>query len=84
MACHPKPDSENAWPHLASDPGPGPAYSECMARFILFIVAAVVILAVLTMLFWSIIHFVVIAFWLALFGLVGFGLFRIGRWSSRR
>ena len=55
-----------------------------MARFILFIVAAVVILAVLTMLFWSIIHFVVIAFWLALIGLVGFGLFRIGRWSSRR
>jgi hypothetical protein len=55
-----------------------------MARIILFIVAAAVILAVLTMLFWSIIHFLVIAFWIALIGLVGFGLFRLSRWSSSR
>jgi len=55
-----------------------------MARFILFIVAAVVILAVLTALFWSIIHFVMIAFWIALIGLVGVGLFRVSRRSKSR
>jgi hypothetical protein len=83
-ACHPKPDCATAGPYLASEGTPAPAYSEYMARIILFIVAAAVILAVLGMLFWSIFHFLVIAFWIALIGLVGFGLFRIGRWSSSR
>lgn len=53
-----------------------------MARIILLIVAAVVILAVFTALFWSIIHFLMIAFWIALIGLVGFGLFRFSRRSK--
>ena len=81
---YPKPDSTNAWRYLASDVSPGPAYPECMARIILFIVAAAVILAVLTALFWSVIHFLMIAFWIALIGLVGFGLFRVSRWSKSR
>jgi hypothetical protein len=55
-----------------------------MARFILFVIAAAVILVVLTMALWSIIHFVVIAFWIALIGLIGFGLLSIGRRSSKR
>jgi hypothetical protein len=55
-----------------------------MARIILFIVAAVVILAVLGMLLGTLFHFLVIVFWLAIIGLVGFGLFRVSRWSSRR
>jgi hypothetical protein len=73
-----------SWRYLASDASPGHAYPECMARIILFIVAAAVILAVLTALFWSIIHFLMIAFWIALIGLVGFGLFRVSRWSKSR
>jgi len=55
-----------------------------MARIILLIIAAVVILAVLGTLLGTLFHFLVIAFWLALIGLVGFGLFRISRWSSSR
>jgi hypothetical protein len=55
-----------------------------MARIILFIVAAAVILAVLAMLVGTLIHFLVIAFWIVLIGLVGFGLFRVSRWSKSR
>lgn len=55
-----------------------------MARIILFIAAAVVVLVVLSMFFWSFLHLLVIGFWVVVVALLGFGLFRIGRWSGSR
>ena len=55
-----------------------------MARIILFIVAAAVILGLLWVIFSGIIHLLLIAFWVVLIAVLGFGLFRIGRWSRSR
>jgi len=55
-----------------------------MARIILFIVAAVVVLVLMWVLFWHFLHLLVLGFWVLLVVLLGFGLFRIGRWSASR
>lgn len=55
-----------------------------MARIILFIIAAAVIVVVLSMLFWSFLHLLAVGFWIVVVVLLGFGLFRIGRWSASR
>jgi hypothetical protein len=55
-----------------------------MARILMFIVAAAVILAVLWFLLWGFLHFLVLAFWIVLIGVLGFGLYRFGRWSGSR
>jgi hypothetical protein len=55
-----------------------------MARIILFIAAAVVLLVVLSMLFGTLMHLLVIGFWIAVVALLGFGLFRVGRRSRSR
>jgi hypothetical protein len=54
-----------------------------MLRIIAFIVAAAVLLLVLSWLFWGLIHLLVIGFWIVLVALVGIGLFRVTRWSRR-
>lgn len=51
-----------------------------MLRIIAFIVAAFVLLAVLSWVF----HFLLIGFWVVLLGLIGIGLFRVTRWSRSR
>lgn len=55
-----------------------------MARIVLLIVAAAVILGLLWVMFSGIIHLLMIAFWVVLLAVLGFGLFRIGRWSRSR
>ena len=55
-----------------------------MARIILFIVAAVAIFVVLSLVFWSFMHLLMIGFWILVVVLLGFGLFRVGRWSGSR
>jgi len=55
-----------------------------MARFILLIVAAAAILAILWVLLSGFIHILFIGFWIVLVVLLGFGLFRIARWSGSK
>ncbi|HET9898588.1 MAG TPA: hypothetical protein VFQ44_27000 [Streptosporangiaceae bacterium] len=54
-----------------------------MLRILAFIIGAIVLLAVLWLLFWGLIHALFLAFWIVLVVLLGIGLFRVGRWSSR-
>ena len=55
-----------------------------MARILLFIVAAAVILAVLWFLVSGFLHLLVIAFWIVLIAVLGLGLYRFGRRSRSR
>jgi hypothetical protein len=55
-----------------------------MGRILVFVVAAVAVLALLWFALWSVIHLLVLAFWVVLVVLVGVGLFRISRRPSRR
>ncbi len=55
-----------------------------MARIILFIVAAVLVLVLLWVLLWNFLHLLILGFWILLVVALGFGLFRIGRWSASR
>jgi hypothetical protein len=54
-----------------------------MARIIVFVVAAVAIVALAWVLFWGLLHLVIIGLAIALVGMLGIGMFRIGRWSRR-
>ncbi len=60
------------------------AYSGAMARIILFVVAAAVVLVLLWVLFWNFLHLLILGFGLLLVVLLGFGLFRVGRWSASK
>lgn len=55
-----------------------------MARILMFIVAAAVVLAVLWFLVSGFLHFLVLAFWIVLVAVLGVGLYRLGRRSGSR
>jgi hypothetical protein len=55
-----------------------------MARIIVFIVAAAVILVLLWLLLWSVIHALLIGFWAIIVVLLAVAMFRVGRWSRAR
>jgi hypothetical protein len=54
-----------------------------MARIIVFILAAVAILALAWYLFIGLLHALVIGFWIVVIALLGIGLFRVARSRSR-
>ena len=55
-----------------------------MARILVFIVAAAVILLLLWFLFLGVMHALVIGFWVVVVALLGIGMFRVSRWSRSR
>lgn len=54
-----------------------------MARIVVFVVAAVAIVALAWVLFWSLLHLVIIGLAIVLVGMLGLGMFRAGRWAGR-
>jgi hypothetical protein len=55
-----------------------------MARSVLFIVAAVVVVVLLWVLLWHVLHLLILGFAVVLLVALGFGVFRIGRWSASK
>jgi hypothetical protein len=56
---------------------------DAMARIVVFVVAAVAIVALAWVLFWGLLHLVIIGLAIVLVGMLGMGMFRVGRWAGR-